>query len=502
MRDAGLLTDALIRGGLPVIGLGPHSDENALGPHHSVHVRAGAEVRVYWSTRPTPLEIAQAEAIVGRHELRPPVPVGVLKPPPAACAEVDMTFLVDQFRSTPTRPLAADWNDERIIEAHRRLARECIATTPPYPDGYQGKGIVVCGGGHRLFTNAWVCVRMLRHLGCALPIQLWHLGECEMDDAMRTLVAKYGVECVDAETLLQDRPMRILCGWELKSYALIHSPFRHVLLLDADNVPVIDPSFLFDTPEYLEHGALFWPDFGRLDRSRSIWSICEVDYCDEPEFESGQMVVDKKACWKALSLALHYNSHSDFYYKHVHGDKETFHLAFRRVGKSYAMPRMGIVPLPGTMCQHDFAGRRLFQHRNLAKWRLEDCNDVIDGFQYEDLCRRHLADLRSLWCGRVHWKPQPDERELQEIRSWGRRRYRYIRVGHDERLLELRDDRTIGQGAASHERLWTIALRPDGAALFLLGDEQPTCRLMQTEQAWHGAWYRFERMPVILEPLP
>ena len=32
-----------------------------------------------------------------------------------------------------------------------------------------GRGIVVCGGGRRYFPAAWVCIKMLRRLGCARP---------------------------------------------------------------------------------------------------------------------------------------------------------------------------------------------------------------------------------------------------------------------------------------------------------------------------------------------
>src|SRR5262249_39277602 len=145
------------------------------------------------------------------------------------------------------------------------------------------------------------------------------------------------------------------------------------------------------TAEYREHGAIFWPDFGRLKASRRIWDACEVAYLDEPEFESGQIVVDKQRCWQALNLTMHYNEHSDYYFQHIHGDKETFHMAFRRLGKSFAMPPFGIHPLAQTMCQHDFQGNRIFQHRNLDKWRLDGSNRRIDGFIDEDVCRYFLA---------------------------------------------------------------------------------------------------------------
>ena len=271
--------------------------------------------------------------------------------------------------------------DEPLTERNARARSEAfIRTIPPVPDRHQGRGIVICGGGPKYFTPAWVCINMLRRLGCSLPIQLWHLGEAECDDRMRALVATLGVECVDGRELSRTYPSRILNGWELKPYAIIHSPFREVMLIDADNVPVTNPDFLFDTPQFEETGALFWPDIGRLDASREIWDLCGVAYRDEPEFETGQIVVDKERCWNALSLCMWYNEYSDFYYRHVHGDKETFHLAFRKLDQPYAMPEEGVHHLPATFCQHDFEGRRLWQHRNHDKWDYWGRNQCVPDF--------------------------------------------------------------------------------------------------------------------------
>ena len=106
--------------------------------------------------------------------------------------------------------------------------------------------------------------------------------------------------------------------------------------------------------------------------------MCGVQYRDEPEFESGQIVVNKERCWAPLSLAFWYNDHSEFFYQYVHGDKETFHMAWRKLGQEYSIVPYPIQSLTGTMCQHDFQGNRLFQHRNLRKWTFWGENEKID----------------------------------------------------------------------------------------------------------------------------
>jgi hypothetical protein len=236
---------------------------------------------------------------------------------------------------------------------------------------------------------------MLRQVGCKLPIELWHLTESELPNNLRALVEPYGVRCVDAEQVRQRHPVRALGGWPLKPFALLHCAFEEVMLIDADNVVVRDPAYLFDAPEYRSAGACFWPDFDRLAPDRTIWRICRVPYRDEPEIESGQLILDKRRCWRALQLTMHLNEHSDFYYEYVHGDKETYHMAWRMLAQNYAMVPHPLEPLEGTMCQHDFNGRRVFQHRNMLKWKLDGKNPRVAGFEFEDECLKFLNELTN-----------------------------------------------------------------------------------------------------------
>jgi len=290
--------------------------------------------------------------------------------------------------------------DELLTDYTAREASEkFIQTIPKYPGSFQGRGIVICSGGVDYFTCAWVCIHMLRKLGCTLPIQLWHLGKREVDATMKALLVPLQVECVDACEVRKRHPARILTGWELKPYAIIHCPFKEVMLLDADNVPVVNPEFLFDTPQFKKAGAIFWPDYRRLERSRAIWKLCGVPYRHEPEFESGQIVLDKETCWRVLALTMWYNEHSDFFYRHIHGDKDTYHLAFRKLKQPWAMPPYPIHTLRGTMCQHDFKGNRIFQHRNLDKWDLFLRNRPVKDFWREKQCRDFVEQLRRLWDG-------------------------------------------------------------------------------------------------------
>jgi hypothetical protein len=373
------------------------------------------------------------------------------------------------------------------------------------PRVYADRREVVCV---RYFPCTWVCVKMLRHIGCTLPIEVWHLGAEEMTAEMRALLAPLGVEFVDGHAVRRRHPVRTLHGWEMKAYALLHSRFAEVLLLDADNVAVRDPADLFDAPEYQQAGAVFWPDFGRLPADHSIWRLTGVTYRDEPEFESGQILVNKERCWHALQVAMHLNEYSDFYYRHIHGDKETFHFAWRKLGQDYAMPACGIDALEATMCQHDFAGERLFQHRNMDKWNPWDGNRRVHGFLHEERCLAFCAELAARWdptpptVRRYREEKKSAEERAAAARVVGRR-FDYHRVGYDRRPLHLLPDGRVGEGAAGCELFWDLRVADGGKVLLeIYSDRDVTVRLEPNgHDIWRGRWLRHECMPIELTPL-
>ena len=219
-------------------------------------------------------------------------------------------------------------------------------------------------------------------------------------------------------------------------------------------------------------------------------------------------MVDKRRCWHALHLALHLNAHSDFYYRFIYGDKETFHLAWRRLGQAYAMPGRGVARLRDTMCQHDFQNARLFQHRNLDKWRLHPRNRPVSGFQNEHECLAFLAELAARWHpvmpGFRHWQPRGRSAALRAAAAeLVASRFVYHRDMRDHRLVSLLPDGRVGEGAAGHEAWWNLRETEAGLTLDLAGHEGLTCHLRcGRDGAWRGRWLRFERMPIELTPQP
>ena len=147
------------------------------------------------------------------------------------------------------------------MQDFRAAIDERLDNRPAFPeDRFAGRGLVICAGGQRYFTCAWVLNWLLRHVHqTKLPIQVWHLGRQELSEAMQVLLEEQGVEVVNAETVLERHPATIAGAWPLKPYAIANSRFREVILLDADAVPLIDPAVIFDFDLYRDSGLLFWP---------------------------------------------------------------------------------------------------------------------------------------------------------------------------------------------------------------------------------------------------
>lgn len=312
----------------------------------------------------------------------------------------------------PPRPQVDGWwHWPNVQEGFRLAAARAAADTPPDATAFAGRGVVIVGGG-KYFASAYVTARVLRRVGCKLPIQLWHLAG-EVTAPMRAALAPLGVECVDADELATRRPYRFMAGgvwkgWQLKPYSVMNSPFREVLYLDADCYPTRDPEYLFDWAPYRERGAVFWPDLPVSDWALTPekWQVFGVPPGWVP-IESGQFIVNKEACRRELHLALWYNARADYVYNILYGDKDTFNIAWRQLGTYYAMTQ----PRPAwdthTFLHYGPAGEVVFQHRCRDKFRLggekydntpQHAGDNVfnPNLALEDECFQFLADLRDL----------------------------------------------------------------------------------------------------------
>jgi len=253
----------------------------------------------------------------------------------------------------------------------------------PYPNNFEGKGIVICAGGS-YFNCCWVLINTLRKdTGCSLPIQVWYSGD-EMTSKHIDVLSELNVACHN----FLDYPEGVgVKGYMMKPLAIKLSSFREVLYLDADNICLMNPDFLFELPEYNKTGAVFWPDFWITDKNNPIWEIIKCPANDHKEQESGQILINKEKCWPQINLALYFNFNKHIYYNLLLGDKDTFRFAWLALGKKFHFINHEVasggyfdengVFIGNTMIQHLPNGTIGFLHRNLIKWDKSDLDKRI-----------------------------------------------------------------------------------------------------------------------------
>jgi alpha 1,2-mannosyltransferase len=261
--------------------------------------------------------------------------------------------------------------------------KDYVNNIPSYPDNFEGAGIVICAGGVNYFTCCWVLVNMLRkEHKCKLPIQVWYVGN-EMTQEVIDSLKELDVSC---HNFLDHEENFEMKGYMLKPLAIKLSSFKEVLYLDADNVPVKDPEFLFQATEYKGFGAVFWPDFWQTSDDNQIWKIIESKPIAMKEQESGQLLINKEKCWKELNLAVYFNRNSFVYYNLLLGDKDTFRFAWLALKSNFyfinhEVSSCGYISSYGkflghTMVQYTPDGQICFLHRNLLKWSITNPESV------------------------------------------------------------------------------------------------------------------------------
>ena len=432
------------------------------------------------------------------------------------------------FPDGPMRQAWAGWENTRL--AHIELMYDAIRNPPPYP-GFEGRGIVSCvsakpgnSSGKELangyLPGAFVMVKELRRLGCTLPVTFAHMGPLEFDWNLAKILEPYGVNVIDLNEKTAADPWRILAGFESKIAAAYYAPYKDVLFIDADNVPVKDPMYLFESHHYRHYGAVFWPDLPPFDRAEwlpaVIWKNIDMDFLDVQAAESGQFMINKEKCWTELNLVRWMNEHSDWFYRFIFGDKDSFVLAWQKVADmvrkrelawpiekptSYGMPSKPAGWYSRAILQHDFSGDLLFQHACRDKPSLHGYG--AHGYLVnEDHCNKHLEELRGIWNGKLWDQSDPTPEQQRLIDTIVGRDFIYERKGLGERPMRFWQDGAIGKGRERCEASWSI-WEKNGRKIMIICDVDSKPTMLLREQAdggYAGKWLEFERCEVEIRP--
>jgi alpha 1,3-mannosyltransferase len=133
-----------------------------------------------------------------------------------------------------------------------------------------GRGIVLTAGNDQIIYLI-TSVKLIRKLGCRLPIEIMYLGEGDLNkDNRRRLERLPGVITRDIRRMVDDKGWQ-LRGWAGKPYAILLSSFREVIFIDADALFFQNPEVLFEDNSYIETGALFFHDRLMMKESKKSW---------------------------------------------------------------------------------------------------------------------------------------------------------------------------------------------------------------------------------------
>jgi len=238
----------------------------------------------------------------------------------------------------------------------------------------------------KLVASAYALIRTLRgELGCELPIELWYCPQ-ELYSFPGPLTPLKHLADADAKITFHTIDDTRAMGFGAKVFSIYNSLLDRVLFLDADNLPVRDPTSLFSSVEFETTGAVFWPDYWHprhsifnIHEKSMLWELLDMPYTNMFEQESGQLLIDRRRHAAPMKLAFFYMFHQPNYFdklKVAHGDKDLFRFAWLKLEAPFHMvqtpPAVAGKVIDDlfcgmTMAQHDLEGSVLFLHRNQFK---------------------------------------------------------------------------------------------------------------------------------------
>lgn len=286
---------------------------------------------------------------------------------------------------------------QMLQEQYLPKLRHVLSNMKEHPDMFSlpvgsGDGIIYVGGGS-YWLGIVVGIKLLRYLGCNLPIEVWYLGDRESVNLKD--VEGLNVTLIDSTKHPMYQGGYTHPGWVNKLFALTNTEFDRVLFLDADAYCVSKPDPLFDMLK--EHSFIYWQDMPHQIKTVKWQEVYpEGERVAIPPVQGGQLFIDRIKASTLVRVANYLCENSDYYFTKMYGDQDTW-----RIG------------LAAGLCQYKTLGE--------AKW-----SDVafVCSYPYPIVvhrCQGKLFRIEDIPANRVrysnpHYK-LPKEAEVFEIMS-------------------------------------------------------------------------------------
>jgi len=218
----------------------------------------------------------------------------------------------------------------------------------------RSRGVIFTGKGEH-FKDIFQSIWGLRIINVTLPVEIWvNSRDSGVCGSIFHAPGNGGGVC----EILPDS----VSGFASKFYALLSTKLEHVLFIDADNLAARDVNELFNSPEFLQRGAIIWPDlwgdacralsaYGQTNgwtgfRSHVLWMaqfgglLWDGNDRDKvQESEAGQIVYDLTRHGGLLELARRFIEDRLFLKRVVNGDKDIFRFVHMMMGEPFTYAR-------------------------------------------------------------------------------------------------------------------------------------------------------------------
>ena len=174
---------------------------------------------------------------------------------------------------------------------------QTLKTLPNGSPPMRGTGIVCCAGTEHFFNNAIESLRRLRESNTVLPIELWKGDSYSIPNGISQELETLNIRIVNTDASHAPNT-----DWRLKAYALVHTRFRHVLLLDADSIAVDDPAMVFQFASYKLQGLTAWKDVVNIGAGDPSWRWFRLNPTQHLLLDTGQVAIDRKKHWKCVQF--------------------------------------------------------------------------------------------------------------------------------------------------------------------------------------------------------
>lgn len=203
-----------------------------------------------------------------------------------------------------------------------------------------------------------VLIKMLRHTGCKLPVEVWYQGDKPRID-----------DCDLREITPHGHPI-----YSLHIRAMLDSQFSRLFYIGSDAYPVVDLTPMFGDLEY--PGAIFWREqpngqafdpvvYGLPDGTkRTTWNV-----------QGDTKLIDMKQCREAVRTAYHFAINPGIYGPGNFGDQSHFRAAWalhRLPQASYSGNCIDWTAFPFIYLHQGRDGEIAIVHRVGSKWAGKD----------------------------------------------------------------------------------------------------------------------------------